>query len=71
MFFHESNLKFCPYLSKVACVWRFSADIDNDGDQDVVAASYDGNRVTWYENTDGEGTFSAGVDVTTVADNPT
>lgn len=26
--------------------------------------------MTWYENTDGQGTFSAGFDLTTSADNP-
>jgi len=35
-----------------------SADFDDDGDQDVVAAAGDGS-VTWYENT-GSGDFSTG-----------
>ena len=48
----------------------FSADVNNDGNVDVISVSYDDNRVTWYEN-DGEGTFSAGVDATFEADNPT
>ncbi|NOZ75796.1 MAG: PKD domain-containing protein, partial [FCB group bacterium] len=40
-----------------------AADVDNDGDQDVLSA-YEGeypdyiDRITWYENTDGQGTFS-------------
>jgi hypothetical protein len=33
----------------------YAADLDGDGDQDVLAAS---ERLVWYENTDGEGTFS-------------
>ncbi|CAM9684308.1 unnamed protein product, partial [Ectocarpus fasciculatus] len=44
------------------------ADLDGDGDLDVIMASLHGDRVTWYENTDGEGTFSAGVDISTDAD---
>ncbi len=34
------------------------ADLDGDGDLDVVAAGYWDNEVAWYENLDGEGTFS-------------
>ncbi len=37
----------------------YAADIDNDGDMDVLSASDDDNTVAWYENTDGSGTFSA------------
>ena len=29
-----------------------SADVDNDGDQDVLAATYGGNEIAWYENDD-------------------
>ena len=40
----------------------YAADIDNDGDQDVLSTStyagY-GGVVAWYENTDGNGTFGA------------
>ena len=34
-----------------------TADVDGDGDNDVLSASYDENKVSWYENTDGKGTF--------------
>lgn len=34
-----------------------AADIDGDGDLDVVAASLGGNNLSWFENTDGNGTF--------------
>ena len=38
-------------------VWRnTAADIDFDGDMDVIAA-LDGNLLNWYENTDGQGNF--------------
>ncbi len=36
-----------------------AADIDGDGDQDVLSASLNDDRVAWYENTDGLGTFGA------------
>lgn len=48
-----------------------AADLDNDGDVDVVSASFNDSRVTWYNNTNGEGVFSTGVDVTSDADKPT
>ena len=35
----------------------FAADIDNDGDIDVLSASEIDNKIAWYENTDGHGTF--------------
>ncbi|MFP4378480.1 MAG: FG-GAP-like repeat-containing protein [Spirochaetales bacterium] len=39
-----------------------TADIDGDGDRDVVAVSRSSAGVVWYEN-DGEGNFGAGTDV--------
>ena len=35
----------------------FAADLDGDGDQDVVSASADDDKIAWYENTDGLGKF--------------
>ncbi len=39
----------------------FAADLDNDGDNDVLSASYDPpvQKIAWYENQDGMGSFSA------------
>ena len=34
-----------------------AADLDNDGDQDVIAPSFNDDTVSWFENTDGDGTF--------------
>jgi len=34
------------------------ADIDGDGDNDIIAASFDQGHLSWYENLDGLGTFS-------------
>ncbi len=32
-------------------------DLDGDGDLDVLSASWDDDKVAWYENTDGAGSF--------------
>jgi len=34
----------------------YSADIDGDGDMDVLGAAWRANHITWWENTDGTGT---------------
>jgi len=34
-----------------------AADLDGDGDVDVLSASRDDGKIAWYENTDGLGTF--------------
>ena len=44
------------------------ADIDNDGDVDVISASYTDDKVAWYENKDGTGTFGPQQVVTSGAD---
>ena len=39
-------------------VWSvFAADLDGDGDADVLSASTQNNQVAWYENADGLGGF--------------
>ena len=35
----------------------YVADLDNDGDMDVLSASYFDNKIAWYENMDGLGAF--------------
>ena len=35
----------------------YAADLDGDGDDDVLSASSDDGPIVWYENTDGTGTF--------------
>lgn len=37
----------------------YPADLDNDGDMDVISASFGDNKVAWYENLDGQGNFGA------------
>ena len=45
----------------------FPADIDGDGDIDVLSASYQDSKIAWYENTDGRGTFGIQQIITTTA----
>merc|ERR1711916_349147 len=35
----------------------FAADIDGDGDMDLASASINDDKIAWYENIDGAGTF--------------
>lgn len=37
----------------------YAADLDSDGDQDIISASLGNHTVAWFENIDGKGTFSA------------
>ncbi|KNC50974.1 fibronectin type III domain-containing protein [Thecamonas trahens ATCC 50062] len=45
-----------------------AADIDGDGDMDLASASLDDDKIAWYENTDGFGTFGPQQVVSTAAD---
>ena len=46
----------------------YAADLDNDGDMDVLSAAFNDDKIAWYENTDGQGTFSSQKTITTQAD---
>ena len=46
----------------------FAADLDGDGDEDVLSASQLDDKVAWYENTDGLGSFGPQRIVSTGAD---
>ena len=37
----------------------YATDIDGDGDQDILSASKDNDKIAWYENTDGNENFTA------------
>jgi len=47
------------------------ADLDGDGDVDLLYAPSDANVVNWVENTDGNGTFSDPREITNLVNNPT
>ena len=45
-----------------------TADLDDDGDLDVLSASPLDDKIAWYRNVDGAGTFGAQQIITTSAD---
>ena len=45
----------------------FATDLDGDGDQDVLSASYFDDKIAWYENLGG-GAFGSQQVITTAAD---
>jgi hypothetical protein len=46
----------------------YAEDLDGDGDLDVLSASLYGDKISWYENTDGAGHFGSQQVITTAAD---
>jgi hypothetical protein len=46
----------------------FAADLDADGDLDALSASVNDDKIAWYENTDGAGSFGAQQVISTAAD---
>ena len=48
----------------------YAADLDGDGDMDVLSASRADDKIAWYENTDGQGTFGEQQVITTQATMP-
>lgn len=47
-----------------------AADLDDDGDLDVLSASVNDDKVAWYENTNGDGLFGPQRVISTLADGP-
>lgn len=45
------------------------ADLDNDGDLDILGASYQDSQIFWYENLDGQGALSDQKVITTISNN--
>ncbi|WP_400079242.1 T9SS type A sorting domain-containing protein [Winogradskyella sp. R77965] len=45
----------------------FAADIDSDGDIDLLSSSYNDDKIAWYENLDGLGSFGNQQVITTSA----
>jgi hypothetical protein len=46
----------------------YATDIDGDGDIDVISVSGNDDKLAWYENTDGQGSFGAQQVITTDSD---
>jgi len=45
----------------------FAIDVDGDGDEDILSASSGDNKIAWYENLDGAGTFGTQLVISTKA----
>lgn len=45
-------------INALGAVGVFAADLDGDGDVDVLSASQNDHKIAWYENTNGLGNFS-------------
>lgn len=45
----------------------YAADIDGDGDVDILSASADDNKIAWYKNIDGQGTYGEQLLISTEA----
>ena len=52
--FSEHEIVDSEHLGTVAAV---PADVDGDGDLDIVSASYGDGKLAWYENTNSQGAF--------------
>lgn len=52
-------------LNKVKSISK--SDIDNDGDNDIIVASSNDNKISWYKNLNGQGSFGPQQIITTSA----
>ncbi|WP_026755727.1 T9SS type A sorting domain-containing protein [Sediminibacter sp. Hel_I_10] len=64
----EENVITGPSNSVASPYSVFTADLDGDGDMDLLSASADDDKIAWYENIDGQGNFSSQKIITTNAD---
>ncbi|MCP4711420.1 MAG: hypothetical protein GY869_22600, partial [Planctomycetes bacterium] len=46
----------------------YAADLDGDGDSDIISASFEDDKIAWYENTNGLGNFGAPQEISAMAD---
>ena len=59
-----------PELIALTSYFIEGADIDSDGDVDVVITNRDENKIVWYENLDGQGAFSQEKEIASEWDTP-
>lgn len=78
---HDGKVAWYPNLDGQGGIWEervislaphgarsvFAADLDGDGDPDVLTASWRSNEISWYENLDGLGGFGPRRVVTSLA----
>ncbi|RED45517.1 putative secreted protein (Por secretion system target) [Winogradskyella eximia] len=55
--FGEAQLVSSSSANAISPQSVYAIDIDNDGDIDVLSASSGDDKIAWYENIDGQGTF--------------
>jgi len=63
------SIEFTEHVITTSAAWArvvYAADVDGDGDMDVLSASYNDDTIAWYEN-DGSESFTKHV-ITTQAD---
>lgn len=71
---HRTHKRVPPPTPHCALVYPqhyrsiYVGDLDRDGFPDVVVAFEGTGQVTWFRNTDGLGSFSAGIDIATDVD---
>ncbi len=65
-----SQIEFETHIVNISADFKdvHTADIDGDGDIDILSASRNDDTIAWYENTDGLGTFGEKQIITTNAD---
>jgi len=65
--FGAANAVSAPTESASSAI---AADLDDDGDQDVLLASFSDSTIAWYQNTDGHGSFGPRQVISSVAFGP-
>jgi hypothetical protein len=69
----QTLLLFTPHVITTQADFArtvFAGDVDADGDVDVLSGSFLDDKIAWYENTDGDGTFGAQQVISNAPDGP-